>query len=162
MMEAVRVASEADADQLVRLATEARQVARLSRGGDMYLLHDVRQPPLEPVFRGALVDPSQLVLIGSLDDAPVGYALARLETLLDQSVMAVVDEIYVEPPGRGLGIGEGLVLAVVEWAGSHGCRGVQATALPGDRHTKNLFERFGLVARAIVVYRSLIDGIREP
>jgi hypothetical protein len=32
---------------------------------------------------------------------------------------------------------------------------VDSLALPGDRHTKNFFEAFGLVARAIVVHKTL-------
>ena len=35
---------------------------------------------------------------------------------------------------------------------------VEAVALPGNRQAKNLFERFGLVARAIIVQRRLTDG----
>ena len=38
-------------------------------------------------------------------------------------------------------------------AAAQGCFGVDSLALPGDRHTKNFFESFGLVARAIVVHR---------
>ena len=40
-------------------------------------------------------------------------------------------------------------------APTQGCFGVDSLALPGDRHTKNFFESFGLVARAIIVHRSL-------
>jgi hypothetical protein len=35
------------------------------------------------------------------------------------------------------------------------CLGVDAIALPGNRDTKNFFETFGLVARAILVHRPL-------
>ena len=45
--------------------------------------------------------------------------------------------------------------ALVAWCRAQGCFGVDSIALPGDRHTKNFFESFGLVARAIVVHRSL-------
>jgi hypothetical protein len=45
--------------------------------------------------------------------------------------------------------------AVLAWAGERGCVGVDALALPGSRETKNFFESFGLVARAIVVHRDL-------
>ena len=31
---------------------------------------------------------------------------------------------------------------------------VQGQALPGDRHTKNLYERAGIVARLITTYRA--------
>ena len=34
--------------------------------------------------------------------------------------------------------------------------GIDGFALPGDRETKNFFERFGLTARAILVHRSLL------
>jgi hypothetical protein len=44
---------------------------------------------------------------------------------------------------------------VVAWCRAAGCFGIDSLALPGDRSTKNFFESFGLVARAIVVHRSL-------
>jgi hypothetical protein len=44
---------------------------------------------------------------------------------------------------------------LVAWCTAQGCFGVDSLALPGDRHTKNFFESFGLVARAIVVHRSI-------
>jgi hypothetical protein len=45
--------------------------------------------------------------------------------------------------------------AVLAWCDERGCFGVDALALPGNRETKNFFESFGLVARAIVVHRRL-------
>ena len=44
---------------------------------------------------------------------------------------------------------------LVAWCRDRGCVGVDSLALPGDRATKNFFESFGLVARAIVVHRPL-------
>jgi hypothetical protein len=44
---------------------------------------------------------------------------------------------------------------IVEWCTARGCVGVDGLALPGNRATKNFFETFGLVARAIVVHRRL-------
>jgi hypothetical protein len=48
-----------------------------------------------------------------------------------------------------------MMQALVDWCTERGCMGVDSLALPGDRHTKNFFESFGLVARAIVVHRPL-------
>ncbi|NIR35956.1 MAG: hypothetical protein GWN79_05560 [Actinobacteria bacterium] len=45
--------------------------------------------------------------------------------------------------------------AVLDWARTRGCEGIDSLALPGDRHTKNFFETFGLVARALRVHRAL-------
>ena len=42
---------------------------------------------------------------------------------------------------------------LVAWAHERGCVGIDALRLPGNRDTKNFFERFGLTARAIVVHR---------
>ena len=44
---------------------------------------------------------------------------------------------------------------LVAWAQERGAVGIDALALPGDRHTKNFFETFGLTARALVVHRDL-------
>ena len=44
---------------------------------------------------------------------------------------------------------------VLAWASAAGADGVDSIALPGDRVTKNFFERFGLTARALQVYRRL-------
>jgi hypothetical protein len=40
-------------------------------------------------------------------------------------------------------------------AAAAGAVGIEATALPGDRATKNFFETHGLVARALTVHRRL-------
>ena len=61
----------------------------------------------------------------------------------------------MEPDAREVGAGEAMMNAVLDWAASMRCRGVDATALPGDRQTKNFFESFGLVARAISVHRAI-------
>jgi hypothetical protein len=36
-----------------------------------------------------------------------------------------------------------------------GAEAVEGQALPGDRHTKNLYERAGIVARLITTYKRL-------
>ena len=52
-------------------------------------------------------------------------------------------------------MGEAMLDLCLEWATSGGCIGLDSLALPGDRQTKNFFESFGLVARAIIVHRRL-------
>jgi len=48
-----------------------------------------------------------------------------------------------------------MMVTLEEWARERSLVGLDAVALPGDRDTKNFFETFGLVARAIQVHRSL-------
>ncbi len=44
---------------------------------------------------------------------------------------------------------------LIAWCEEHGCAGIDAVALPGNRATKNFFERYGLTARALLVHRRL-------
>jgi GNAT superfamily N-acetyltransferase len=102
-----------------------------------------------------LEDPATLVVTGSFEDAVAGFATVRKEGLPDGSALAVLDDLYVEPGFRGVGVGEAMMDLVLAWCEAEGCRGIDGLALPGDRATKNFFERFGLTARAILVHRAL-------
>ncbi len=97
------------------------------------------------------------VLVGEILGAIVGYAVVHVEALRDGGALGVIDDLYVEPGARGVGLGEALMDAMVVWCHERGCIGIDGLALPGNRETKNFFETFGLVARAIVVHRPL-DG----
>ena len=66
-----------------------------------------------------------------------------------------VDLLYVVPEAREIGIGNELVLRAVEELRQLGAVSINAAALPGDRSTKNLFERHGLVAQMITVGKKL-------
>jgi GNAT superfamily N-acetyltransferase len=102
-----------------------------------------------------LENPSGLLLAGTFLGVTVGVARAHAEELVDGRVVAVVDELYVLEGARGVGVGEALLTAIIDWAEESGHSDVEGVALPGNREAKNLFERFGLVARAIVVQKRL-------
>ena len=121
----------------------------------MWARTEARRPPYEPRLQEEIADGAHRVLVGSLDGVPVAYAVARIETLSDGDRLGVVSDLYVEPPARSVGLGELLMDDLVAWCTTEGCVGVDSLALPGDRATKNFFESFGLVARAIVVHRRL-------
>jgi GNAT superfamily N-acetyltransferase len=114
-----------------------------------------RRPPYEPRLREELASPVHRVLIGDLDDVAMAYAVARVDVLPDGGRLGVVTDLYVEPGARSVGLGERLMDDLVAWCAAEGCFGVDSLALPGDRATKNFFESFGLVARAILVHKSL-------
>ncbi|MCU1354016.1 MAG: acetyltransferase family protein [Acidimicrobiales bacterium] len=159
-MFAARPATSGDLDTIVVLARQAIAELALGRGGAVWRRRDARQEPLEPGLRAALAasgpDGDHLVVVGTIDDTPVGYGVVRLEPLHDGTAIARVEDLYVEPEARGVGVGEAVMDLLVATATAWGCTGIDALALPGDRHTKNFFERFGLTARAITVHRTLI------
>jgi GNAT superfamily N-acetyltransferase len=153
--EGCRPATTEDLERLAELAAAAVLELRASRGGDVWSRTEGRTAPYAERFAAELDSPSHHVLVGTLDGTTLGYGVARVDRLADGGLLGVVTDLYVEPAARAVGIGELTMEGLVAWCREQGCFGVDSLALPGDRHTKNFFETFGLVARAIIVHRSL-------
>ncbi len=153
--EGCRLATGDDVHRLCQLADQAIRELQAGRGGAVWARAQARQAPYERQLEREITAPDHLVLVGTLDDAVVGYGVARVQVLPDGGRLGVVSDLYSEPLAREVGLGELVMEALVDWCRQQGCFGVDSLALPGDRHTKNFFESFGLVARAIVVHRSL-------
>jgi GNAT superfamily N-acetyltransferase len=154
-VEGCRPATAQDIPRLAELAAQA--IAELSalRGGAIWARTAARRPPLDAGFAADVQAADHHVLVGTYDDAALGYGVARLDELADGSRLGVVSDLYVEPAGRAVGIGQALMDELVAWCRAEGCTGVDSLALPGDRATKNFFESFGLVARALIVHKDL-------
>ena len=154
-MEAARLATEDDLPTIAELARAAIAELRETKGGELWFRTAARPEPLEESLRATAEDPDQLLLAGTVDGVILGYGAVRVDRLRDGGLLAVMDDIYVDPDARGVAVGEVLMDAALVWARERGCIGIDSVALPGNRDTKNFFERFGLVARAIVVHRPL-------
>lgn len=163
-MEGARAARVDDAEAMAHLARQAIVELSPNRGGSVWRRREAHAEPLDDLMAAAVAgaDPSAYAVVGTVDGTVVGYGLVHVDTLHDGALLAVVTDLYVDPEARGIGIGEAMMDLLVERARSVGAIGIDALALPGDRHTKNFFETFGLTARAIVVHRSLVDPVVDP
>lgn len=161
-MESARPAVAEDLAAVALLAEAAIAELAPTRGGAVWSRREARSLPAIDSIEAAHADPDQLVAVGTIDDTVVGYAAVRVEHLRDGGVLAVLDDLYVAAEGRGVGVGEAMMDLVLAWAEDRGCFGIDSVALPGNRATKNFFESFGLVARAIVVHRPLAPGGEGP
>ncbi|MDW3218421.1 MAG: GNAT family N-acetyltransferase [Acidimicrobiales bacterium] len=149
-------AGPGDVADIGALAEAAAEELTPHRGGEMWRRREARPGPHAEAIASMLDDPARhAVIAGRIDGVVVGYAIASVEPLHDGETVADLTDLYVLPEGRGVGVGEAMMIAVTEWAGSVGCIGIDSIALPGDRETKNFFESFGLVARALRVHRSI-------
>jgi GNAT superfamily N-acetyltransferase len=156
-VEGVRVALAEDVERLAELTADAVAEQVEGRGGRIWAQREARAVPATTSIAAAVADPDVLVLAGTVDETVIGYAITHLEPLADGTTLGVVSDIFVEPEARGVGVGEVMIDAVLDWCRAAGCVGVDALALPGNRSTKNFFETFGFKARALVVHRSLVD-----
>jgi GNAT superfamily N-acetyltransferase len=154
-MEGARPATPDDVPVLTAIGRRVLAQLGEQRGGELFTRREARAEPFEDDLRAAIDDPDRYLVVGTFDRVPFGYGLVRRERLRDGALLAVVEDLLVDPDARGVGIGEALMEAVLAWATDQGCIGVDAMALPGDRETKNFFESFGLKARALVVHRDL-------
>lgn len=154
-MEAARPATVADLGRLDELATQGIAAQKGERGGAIWSQREIRSLPSTDDLADALGDDRRHVVVGTIDDVVVGFGVVELEELRTGARLAVVTDLWVEPEARGVGVGEVVMDELIAWAEARSCIGIDALALPGDRATKNFFERFGLKARAIVVHRSL-------
>lgn len=151
--EATRLAEQRDLARLAELARAGVAELRDGRGGVVWQRSAARREPFD--LSDEINATDHHVVVGTVDGVVMAYGVARSEVLVDGGLLGVVSDLYTEPGCRELGIGEVMMQALVDWCTERGCFGVDSLALPGDRHTKNFFESFGLVARAIVVHRSL-------
>jgi GNAT superfamily N-acetyltransferase len=142
----VRRATGADAEQLRELEQAARAALVGQRGGDRWL---VEHPVIDDAWDRRCT--AGQVFVGTIDEVVIGYIVAVLGN--DQVVR--IDQVWVTPEARELGFGDELLAAAIEHGRSNGAVAVEGQALPGDRHTKNLYERAGIVARLITTYRPL-------
>jgi ribosomal protein S18 acetylase RimI-like enzyme len=154
-VESARRATTADVARVVELAHAMRVELEQERGGPLWATREARPEPLDPAYAALLDRDDGALLVGTYDDVVVGFGAAHVEVLRDGSRLGVIDEIYVEPEARAVGVGETLVERLVDFCRAAGCAGVDATALPGDREAKNFFERAGFSARLLVMHRSL-------
>ena len=152
---AARPAVAEDLEVLVALSRLGTAELRPNRGGEIWSQWEARSEPIEPAFAALLSRDDSEALVGEIDDAIVGYAVDTVQPLHDGRLVGHLTDLYVMPDARGVGVGEALMDRVTQWCRGRNCVGIDSIALPGDRSTKNFFETFGLVARALRVHRSL-------
>jgi len=147
---AVRPAGADDTLQLATLEIEARAALVDARGGAALLA----EQPAVVDWAMLLTDGVHRVWVATIDDVVVGYLQLR-HTAGEPT--GVVVQVYVAPEAREVGFGDVLLAEAIGAIRSSGGVCIESFALPGDRDTKNLYERAGVTARKIIVSKRF-DG----
>ena len=147
----VRPATRGDAGPLAVLEAEARASLVDARGGRRWL----EEHRLVGDGWADLVD-SANVHVAELEvgDGDLVLVVGFLVLVIENPI-ARVDQVYVTPEARELGFGDALLAAATDSARAAGADVLEGEALPGDRETKNLYERAKITARLITVSRRL-------
>ncbi len=145
----VRRAEPSDAAELQLLESRARAGIDGQRGAARLL---DESPAIGDGWTDAIASPGWWIAVAVIDDVIVGYLAMEIP---GRDRAAVVTQVWVEPDARGLGFGDALLAQAIDAARAAGATVIEATALPGDRETKNLYERAGVTARKIIVSKPL-------
>ena len=94
---------------------------------------------------------TRIALVAGLGSTVMGSLVASQNS----EDVWTIESVFVESACREIGIGDALVIACLNELRLKKATWVQSHALPGDRATKNLFERHGLVAQTITVGKLL-------
>ena len=152
---AARPARTDEIGAIAGLAREARREALEYRGGERWMATEAAPEPLEDHLAGLIADPEVELVAGIWDDTVVGYGWARRIVRLDGSPIARIEELFVTPEGRSVGVGESLFDSLMQWARNQGLVAMDAFVLPGHREAKNFFETFKMTAHALIVHTQL-------
>ena len=144
---AVRIAKPQDGPAITDLETQCVQESEGFRGSAQLL---AAVPLIGEGIDKLLSTVNHAVFIIESSGEVCGFAQLEISPLV-----ATVRRIYVTLKARDLGAGATLIEALRAHARSQGCTQIDAYALPGDRLTKNLFERAGMKARLLIASSDL-------
>ena len=109
-------------------------------GGDWGAAYTAHKLFGQAVSEAALNDPDQDLWVGLIDEAAVGYAVARAEVLRTGEILGIVSDLWVEPAAREVGVGEALINEIIGWCKERGCIGIDSR--PGSDWRTFVGEQF--------------------
>jgi ribosomal protein S18 acetylase RimI-like enzyme len=142
-----------DLPELVRLYRRLEE--EMAGYHEMWRPADGLPEPVAQALEAALEDASTFIYLGTIDEVPLGFILARSEPMLPQageSRIGVIRLVFTEPEAREVGVGEAMLDVLLGDLRRSGHRRFDAHVLPGHRLVKNFFESAGFSARSIVMH----------
>lgn len=134
----IRAATEADVPLILSLI---KDLARYEKLLDQVVATEV-------ILQESLFGPSPHaeVIIGSVRELPVGYALFfhSFSTFLGKSGM-YIEDLYVQKAYRGKGLGKAMLMHVADLAIKRGCKRLEWSVLDWNEPAIRFYESLGAV-----------------
>jgi GNAT superfamily N-acetyltransferase len=143
----VRFARPHDAQAISELETQCIQESKHFRGSAQLL---TAAPMIADGIGEIIAKANHALFVIETSGEVCGFAHLEIS-----SPVATVRRVFVRSTARDLGAGATLIEALRTHARSQGCTQIDAYALPGDRLTKNLFERAGMKTRLLIASSEL-------
>lgn len=129
--------------------TVARAPMDIQRGGPEWLVEH------QGMALWTIEEILNRTLVAEYSGAIVGFLVFQIVDQPGRGLICTIDRVYVEEQAREMGCGDGLLALATEIAVQGRCASIEGNALPGDRETKNLYERASMKARKIITSRDL-------
>lgn len=157
----IRKPFEYEEEVFIRLSCELSEFNRShhpNQKDDLEGVIEARSERASRIFQDN--DEKQIILMGVLNDEPIGYALARVFTpkfTSDNGVelTGVLEEVYIMKKARGLGIGKSLVKRIEEWVKENGAERLRIQTYDWNETTKKLCLKEGFVPCAVCYEKML-------
>jgi ribosomal protein S18 acetylase RimI-like enzyme len=153
MKVAARITQAADLEVLVDLYRRLEK--EMTDLHPMWPRTDGLAEPVRESLAKAITEPATQVVVGEIDQVPVGFILAVIETSLPQAgheEIGVIRLLFTDHEAREVGVAEVMRDTVLEEFRRQGITKFDAHVLPGHRLAKNFFEASGFAARSIVMH----------
>ena len=149
----VRVATQSDLPVLIDLYRKLEvEMVPLE---ELWPLVDGLAEPIGEALEAEIESDTSIVVIGSIDDYPFGFLIAREESLLPQANgmrVGSIRYVFVDHEAREVSVGEHMRAQVLAQLRERGINRFDAHVLPGHRLVKNFFEAGGFSARSIIMH----------
>jgi aminoglycoside 6'-N-acetyltransferase I len=89
-------------------------------------------------LRTFLNQPDASVTVAVTSDATVGFALTTMRLILESGLVAELQDLYVAPDFRGIGVGSALVADAARWARDNSASILDVVIAPNGRDVTHL------------------------
>jgi ribosomal protein S18 acetylase RimI-like enzyme len=115
-------------------------------------------PPTAAELREIVASPATTLLVARDGSGRIVGALTLVRFRIPTGLRALIEDVVVDGPARGRGVGEALTRAALRLAEETGARTVDLTSRPEREAANRLYRRLGFRLRETNAYRYELSG----